>query len=256
MAGHRCPWLVISAVVIRVNVRVRTGFDAHPCNWLSHNGSVTITGGCALAAALFGGVVGTIAGQTLATPGEWISLFDGTSLSGWREAPFSGRAGVQVKDGMIVIGKGRLTGITWTGEFPKSGYEIRFEAARLEGNDFFAGITFPVSGSFCSWINGGWGGSVVGLSSLDGDDASENDTSTVRDFVKGRWYAFRLVVTESRIHGWIDGQPIIDAEITGRRVGLRPGEIDRNIPLGFASYSTAAGLRKIAYRRLSGEGHK
>jgi len=82
---------------------------------------------------------------------------------------------------MVLLGKGHLTGITWTGEFPKSGYEIRFEAARLEGNDFFAGITFPVKDSFCSWINGGWGGTVVGLSSLDGDDASENDTSTSRD---------------------------------------------------------------------------
>ena len=44
-----------------------------------------------------------------------------------------------------------------------------------------------------------------GLSSLDGDDASENDTSTLRDFVKGRWYAFWLAVTDNRIRGWIDG---------------------------------------------------
>src|ERR1039458_6583443 len=29
-------------------------------------------------------------------------------------------------------------------------------------------------GSFLTWINGGWGGSIVGLSSLDGNDASEN----------------------------------------------------------------------------------
>jgi hypothetical protein len=56
-----------------------------------------------------------------------------------------------------------------------------------------------VKDSFCSWINGGWDGTVVGLSNLDGNDASENDTSTIRDFVKGRWYAFRLAVTESRI---------------------------------------------------------
>lgn len=204
---------------------------------------MTIAGRCAWAAVL----VGAAAASAQA---PWTPLFDGQSLKGWKETPFSGRGSVEVKDGIIVIGKGRLTGITWTGEFPKSGYEIRFEAARLEGNDFFAGITFPVGGSYCSWINGGWGGAVVGLSNLDGDDASENDTSTMREFEKGRWYAFRLVVTENRIQGWIDGNVAVDADIRGRRVGLRPGEIDRSLPLGFASYATVAGLRKVEYRRL------
>jgi len=205
---------------------------------------------CALAVALVCAAVGVLAGQS-SKPGEWIPLFDGQSLKGWKETPFKGRGEVHVKDGMIVIGRGHLTGITWTGEFPRSGYEIRFEAARLEGGDFFSGITFPVNDSYCSWINGGWGGYTVGLSSLDGDDASENDTSTQKDFVKGRWYSFRLAVTENRIRGWIDGELIIDADITGRRVGLRPGEIDLNTPLGFATYSTVAGLRKIEYRRLA-----
>ncbi len=182
---------------------------------------------------------------------QWIPLFNGVSLKGWKETQFKGHGKVQVKDSMILIGKGRLTGVTWAGDFPLSGYEIRFEAARLDGNDFFAGITFPVKDSFCSWINGGWGGSVVGLSSLDGDDASENDTSTMREFTEGRWYKFRLAVTENRIQGWIDEALVIDADIKGRRVGLRAGEIDLSTPLGFATYSTEAGLRKVEYRELT-----
>ncbi|MBK5293567.1 MAG: DUF1080 domain-containing protein [Acidobacteriia bacterium] len=214
---------------------------------------MAITGRFALATALVWGAAGGLAGQSATPPAEWTSLFDGKSLKGWKETPFSRHGEVRVKDGMIVIGDGHLTGITWAGQFPRSGYEIRFEAARLEGSDFFAGITFPVNDSFCSWINGGWGGSVVGLSSLDGDDASENDTSTVRDFVKGRWYAFRLAVTENRIKGWINGELVIDADITGRRVELRAGEIDLCKPLGFASYSTVAGLRRVEYRRLGAE---
>ena len=187
------------------------------------------------------------AGQ--ATP-VWISLFDGKSLAGWKEAPFDGRGGLQVKDRTIQLGKGRMTGIVWAGEFPRAGYEIRFEAARLEGDDFFAGITFPVNDTFCSWINGGWDGTVVGLSNLDGNDASENDTSTVRDFVKGRWYAFRLAVTARRIQAWIDDSVVIDVDITKRLVGLRFDDIDLCKPLGFASYATLAGLRKIEYRPL------
>ncbi len=197
-------------------------------------------------------VATAVVAAAAANSGEWIPLFDGASLKGWKETPFRAHGEVAVRDGIIRLGKGHLTGVTWAGdrEFPKSGYEIRFEAVRFDGNDFFAGITFPVGNSFCSWINGGWGGAVVGLSSLDGDDASENDTSTTRDFVKGRWYAFRLAVTEKRIQGWIDGVLVIDADITGRRIGLRPGENDLSTPLGFASYSTVAGLRKIEYRML------
>ncbi|MBI4908586.1 MAG: DUF1080 domain-containing protein [Acidobacteria bacterium] len=197
------------------------------------------------AALLLCGVAGNLSAQK-----DWTPLFDGKSLAGWKEVPFRAHGEVQVKDGIIVIGKGHLTGITWTRDFPKSGYEIRFEAMRIDGGDFFAGITFPVKDSFCTWVNGGWGGTVVGLSSLDNEDASENDTSTNRDFVKGRWYAFRLVVMDDRIQGHIDGELIIDAGITGRQVGLRPGEMDLMTPLGFATYSTVAGLRKIEYRRL------
>jgi hypothetical protein len=184
---------------------------------------------------------------------EWKPLFDGKTLTGWKESAFRGRAGVEVRDGMIVIGKGKLTGIVLSDarDFPTTGYELRFEAARLEGNDFFAGVTFPVNGSHCTWINGGWDGTVVGLSNLDGLNASENETSTNRDFEKGRWYAFRLAVTAERIQAWIDGKLAIDAEIKGREVGLRFGEMEQSAPLGFATYSTVGGLRKIEYRRTA-----
>lgn len=181
-------------------------------------------------------------------PVVWTPLFDGKTLQGWKEAEFTGRGKVAVKDGAIALGAGYLTGVTWTGKFPTSGYELRFEAQRVSGGDFFAGITFPVQKSHCTWINGGWGGTLVGLSSLDGNDASENETSTSKDFVNGRWYKFRLVVTGTHIRGWIDDEQFIEVEYTGRRVELRPGEIDLNIPLGFASYSTVAALRKIEYR--------
>lgn len=183
---------------------------------------------------------------------EWVRMFDGVTLKGWKETPFRGRGEVRVKDGVIELGKARLTGITWAGEFPTTGYEVRFEAARLDGNDMFGSITFPVGDSFCTWVNGGWDGTVVGLSNLDGDDASENDTSTARDFDQGRWYKFRLEVTEKRIRGWINEALVVDADIAGRRVELREAETELCTPLGFMSYWTVGGLRNIEYRRLRG----
>jgi len=183
--------------------------------------------------------------------GEWQSLFDGKSLQGWRETPFTGRGKVRVENGNIILGPGApMTGITWTGPFPRSNYEVRLEGARLNGSDFFASLTFPVQDSFCTWVTGGWGGDIVGLSSLDGWDASDNETRSYFNFQPGRWYGLRLQVTDDRITAWIDGQPIIDVSITGRSIGLRYGEIELSAPFGFASYATTGGLRKIEYRLL------
>lgn len=183
--------------------------------------------------------------------GEWQPLFDGKSLEGWRETPFTGHGEVRVEKGTIVLGPGApMTGVTWTREFPKTGYEVRLEAARLKGSDFFASMTFPVGDSFATWVTGGWGGDIVGLSSIDGWDASDNETRTYFEFELGRWYALRLRVTEERITAWIDDKPVFDFDFRGRRITLRHGEIKLSAPLGFASYASAGGLRKIEYRSL------
>jgi hypothetical protein len=141
-----------------------------------------------------------------------------------------------------------MTGITLTREFPRSKYEVRFEAARLQGNDFFASLTFPVGNSFATWVTGGWGGDIVGISSIDGWDASDNETRSYFTFENGRWYAFRLNVAEDRIQAWIDDQPVVNVEIRGRTINLRPGDIKLSAPFGFASYNSTGALRKIEYR--------
>jgi hypothetical protein len=180
---------------------------------------------------------------------EWQPLFDGKSLQGWKETPFSGHATIKIDNAQIMLPYGKpMTGISLTREFPHSNYEVRFEAARLQGNDFFASLTFPVGNSFATWVTGGWGGDIVGISSIDGWDASDNETRTYFNFENGRWYAFRLNVTEDRIQAWIDDQPVVNVEIRGRTVSLRPGDIKLSAPFGFASYNSTGALRKIEYR--------
>ena len=182
----------------------------------------------------------------------WKPLFDGNSLSGWREAPFRDHGIGRVESGTIFLEPGNpMTGINWTGEFPKSNYEVRFEAARLSGNDFFASLTFPVKDSFCTFVTGGWGGDIVGLSSIDGWDASDNETRTYVNFENGRWYAFRIEVTDEKIRAWIDDKLVVNTAIAGRSIGLRPGDIKLSTPFGFASYRTRGALRKIEYRLLT-----
>ena len=127
---------------------------------------------------------------------------------------------------------------------------MRFEAVRLLGGDFFASVNFPAGGNFATWVLGGWGGDIVGISSLDGWDASDNETRSYFTFEIGRWYAFRLQVTDERIMGWIDNQRVVNVEIGGRTISLRPGDMKLSVPLGFSSYNTTGGIRKVEWRLL------
>ena len=133
-------------------------------------------------------------------PGGWRSMFDGKTLDGWRETPFARHGSVKVEDGALIIEPGGpMTGVTRTGDAPKSRYEVRFEAKRVRGGDFFASVTFPVGDSYCTFVTGGWGGDIVGLSSINGWDASENETRAYFEFEAGRWYDLRLEVAGRRV---------------------------------------------------------
>jgi hypothetical protein len=161
----------------------------------------------------------------------WQAMSDGQTLDGWRETPF--------------------TGINWTNEFPRVNYEIAFDAMRLVGSDFFCGLTVPVGTNCCSLIVGGWGGSLVGISSVDGMDASENETTKFSNFESGRWYRIRLRVTEKKIEAWIDQDKLVDLATADRRIAVRPGDIELSQPLGLAAWQTSAALREIKFRRVT-----
>ncbi len=176
-------------------------------------------------------------------------LFDGESLGHWRPTDFAGKGEVSVKDGAIVMGMGHdMTGITWSGDVIRTDYEIVLEAKRVEGNDFFCALTFPVGEDPCSLIVGGWGGTLVGISSLDGFDAANNETTRFMGFEKDRWYRIKLAVTKEKIEAWIDDKKMVDVEIGERRIGIR-WEVQKSVPLGIATYQTTGAVRGIAVWR-------
>ena len=178
------------------------------------------------------------------------SLFDGKTLGGWKRTDFGGDGKVSVAKGQIILGlSDGLTGVTWSKKFPKVNYEIELDAMRVEGDDFFCGLTFPYKKSFCSFIIGGWGGTVVGLSSVDGYDASENNTSKFAEFKNGKWYHVRLRVTDDKIETWIDKKKYVDFETKDRKVSVRI-DIDAATPLGLSCWSTKAAMKNIVYREL------
>jgi hypothetical protein len=190
---------------------------------------------------------------------EWRSLFDGRTRGAWTQSGFEGEGPIKIETpfrggpGAIIVQRGvTLSGITWTksAELPRTNYEIEVEAMKLDGEDFFCGLTFPVGASACTFIVGGWGGMVVGLSNVDGYDASDNDTTMGMEFADNRWYRIRVKVTDDKIEAWIDNEQKVDLEITGRKITLRWGEIDKSLPLGVATYMTTAALRNFRLRTL------
>jgi hypothetical protein len=183
---------------------------------------------------------------------NWRALFDGRTLAGWQPIDFGGKARVEARPGLIFLTRGEpFNGIRFTNNLPNTDYEVSFEAMRVTGSDFFGSLTFPVRDSHCTLVVGGWGGGIVGLSSVDGADASENETTNYLSFEGGRWYRIRLRVTAEKIEAWVEQKKVVNVTTTGRKVALRFGEIDLSKPFGITSWDTAAAVREIKIRPIT-----
>ena len=208
---------------------------------------------------------------------KWIPLFDGKTLDGWSVSKIDADKKAEVTDGVIIVGRNDLaSGIKYDKPFPKSNYEIMYQAKRAKGYDFFGTITFPVKESHCSFVNGGWSGTVFGLSSINGYDASENETTAFYVFKDKQWYQFRVCVSDDRIKVWLypvdkDGKileadkddsqavataqkdiekPKVDLELKDKRMTTRL-EVTFFKPLGISTWNTEGHLRDIKYRELT-----
>ena len=182
---------------------------------------------------------------------EWVPLFDGKALGKWKVTDFAGHADVEVKDGEILLPQGGdITGINLETAPATMGYELELMAKRVVGDDFFCGLTFPVGDKCVTLIVGGWGGSVVGISNVNGENASENETTQYRNFKKDQWYRIRVRVTKEKIEAWIDKDLVVDLDTEGKSLDMRIGEIESSKPLGIATWRTAAALKDLRWRKL------
>ena len=180
------------------------------------------------------------------------SLFDGKSLDGWETIEFGGQGDCEIKDNRIELQAGDpFTGISSTrDDLPKTNYEISLEARKTDGIDFFCGLTFPVADSHCTLIVGGWGGSTVGLSCIDDQDASRNDTCSYLKFEKEQWYKIKVRVQPETIQVWIDDEKVVDKNIKGKKISLR-GDTTLCKPLGLCSFMTVAEYKNIQLQKFA-----
>lgn len=187
---------------------------------------------------------------------KW-ELLSGEHATGWRAAGIPDEGEATVRDGEAILESGGpMTGLrfeNWAAAgLPVRDYSITCEAMRVEGGDFFCAITFPVRGidTCATLIVGGWGGGLVGISSIDGADAANNATRSEQRFENGQWYRLKLEVREESLKGWIDDRLVINTSIQGRTISLRPGYIEKCAPFGLASFGTTGRVRNLVVEEL------
>ena len=184
-------------------------------------------------------------------PGE-VSLFDGGNLGRWKITDFRDHGNVYTRNESIILETGNsLTGVTWAGPVLRMNYEINLDAMRVDGDDFFCGLTFPVGDSCVTFVVGGWAGSVCGISSINYYDASDNETTRKAYFDNNRWYHIRVRVTPGRIQCWVDDERYVDLQTRGKHLGVRM-DVEKSKPLGIASWRTAAAIKNIRLTKLPG----
>lgn len=181
----------------------------------------------------------------------WKKLLPDSGLEGWESTNFGGEGQVEVKAGVLTLMPGGpLTGVTKLGkDFPTENFEMQWSAQRVDGSDFFVGVTFPVGKEHCSLIVGGWGGGLVGISSIDGNDASENETASFRNFKNGQWYKFKVRVDAKNITVWMDEEQILEVPRGERKFSVR-AEVMRSRPLGYCAYQSKVAVKDWEFRTI------
>ncbi len=182
----------------------------------------------------------------------WDLLIDKDTLSRWETIRYGGEGNPYMEGYILVLPmaiNGTLTGVQWIGEpLPANNYMIAFEAKRIDGHDFFAGLTFSYNDTYATLVVGGWGGSTCGLSSIDGYDASDNETTTYITFRDDRWYPVQLRVTPDSIQASVDTVQVVDIATAGKKIHLRGGILATS--LGLSTYLTTGEIRNLRIKRL------
>ena len=194
---------------------------------------------------------------------KWIDL-----KRGWKPIEFGGEGKVIIKDGLIQMDFGDpITGVRWTGPIegddaksgandaklpvlPRDNYELRWECRRDQGFDFLCAFTFPIGKERASLVMGGWGGGITGLSSIDGYDASDNQTTMFKAFDNKKWYSARVRVDSKKVTVWVDDTELFDHPREGHQFDIR-FEMDPCLPFGIANFECDSQVRNVQIRRLA-----
>jgi len=138
------------------------------------------------------------------------------------EKRLCGDGDVEVKDGRIILSAGsRPDGLTCTRTFRKTNYEISLEAMRVNGSDFFCGLTFRRAVAvqlYRRWL--GWR-SRRAVEQIDGSDASETKPPSIRNS--------RAAAGTRSASAWTNDNPSLDRQKENGRRALKDKTISIRI---------------------------
>lgn len=184
---------------------------------------------------------------------NWKTILDVQRLDRWQAGVFGDSDELDLaSDGVILPIGVPLTGITYLDEPPSGSYALEVEATRQYGTDFFLGVTFPVRDEHVTLVLGGWGGTLCGLSCIDGDDASNNGTRTHVEFPNGKRQTVLIEVDGSRVVALVNGDELVNVDLTGKRLEVR-NEVLPSVPLGLSSFATCTVVHRVRVAEGSGE---
>lgn len=182
------------------------------------------------------------------------TLLNGKDLTGWEvveDYDFKNHGPIEVKKGVLKLSKGQpASGVRVKGAFPKMNYEVEFEVRRVEGSDFFCGLTFPINDTYCTLIIGGWGGGIVGLSNIDTMAAVENETTRYLEVEDQRWYHVALTVSQEQIQVWIDHQEYANVKTKEHKFDIW-WEQEPARPFGLVSWNTSSEFRNLRIKPVA-----
>ena len=184
--------------------------------------------------------------------GEWQSMFDGKTLQGWRETAFTGHGKARVENGTIVLAPGApMTGVTFTGDFPKSNYEVRFEGGTNRRQRFLR-EPHVSGGRVVLHVGHGRVGRRHRRTLQPGwlGRQRQRDAHLLR-FRKGALVRIPPAGDAGTHHGLDRRQADLQcARSPAVRSACAPARFKLSAPFGFASYGTTGAVRKIEYRLL------
>ena len=196
-------------------------------------------------------------GNEKRVPLKRFTFYDGTTRklpANWERTSYGGEGEIHFENGVIgmEIGSG-LTGINWkVDKYPTNNFKMIVRARRIVGEDMTCGLTFPVGDQFASLIVGGWGGSVVGISCVDGKAANENKTTSDMQFIHKQWYTVEVVVRGNRLTCSVDDRKVVEIDTTGHKFSLRGG-CEPSQPFAVFTFATCIEVDRIEIIDLSGK---
>jgi len=182
-------------------------------------------------------------------PGEWVTLFDGKTSTGWRPATgdsYSRPGRITVESGAVVLAAGKpRTAIVCTRTLPTMNYEIEWEVARLSGREIPCSVTFPVRDTYCALAV--WGHTSACFERINGKVVGVKRLG----FPVKSWHRVSLRVTEAELLCSIDGTPVTRVPLTDTTTITCPEHALARQPFGLGTYACSAAYRNFRIRRLA-----